>query len=142
MDDGRGDFLDDLKDVKDSMNVSAVLEVINNKAERAKPLATPREPQPRNTETKPSSKPTQIATRSKHSAELTRPGLQNLTTRLSPDTTLLLKRMVLQQQLKNQKPDTRQDLIEVALREWARRHGYLRDNKVVELPSEEAQGGD
>jgi len=141
MDDDRGDFLDDLKDVKDSMNVSAVLEVINNKAERAKPPPATREPQRRSTESKASSKPTQIATRSKDSAELTRPGLQNITTRLSPDTTLLLKRMVLQQQLKNHKPDTRQDIIEVALREWARRHGYLRDTKVAELPSEEAQGG-
>lgn len=52
--------------------------------------------------------------------------LQNVTTRLRPDTNALLTEAALRQKLKKTVPDTRQDIIEEALQEWLRRHGYNR----------------
>lgn len=145
MDDGRGDFLDDVKEVKDSMNVASILEVINTNAQRQKPPPIAQPTQKQSVETKPNQKPLQIANRQPRPTathEVPRAGLQNFTTRLSSDTMQLLKRVVLQQQLKNKKPDTRQDVIDVAIREWAARHGYLREKLAAENPVAEAQGED
>lgn len=49
---------------------------------------------------------------------------QNVSTRLRPDTNALLTEAALRQKLKNVSPNTRQDIIEVALQEWLKRHGY------------------
>jgi hypothetical protein len=51
-------------------------------------------------------------------------GLENVTTRLSPETNSLLTEAALRQRLKNERPATRQDIIETAVREWLERQGY------------------
>lgn len=50
--------------------------------------------------------------------------LVNVTTRLSRETNELLTEASLHQRLKRVTPNTRQDVIEVALREWYERNGY------------------
>jgi hypothetical protein len=51
--------------------------------------------------------------------------LDNVTTRLRRDTNERLTEAALRQKLKKERPNTRQDIIEEALQEWLRRHGYL-----------------
>ena len=50
--------------------------------------------------------------------------LENVTTRLRRDTNELLTEAALRQKLKKEVPATRQDIIEAALQDWFRRHGY------------------
>lgn len=50
--------------------------------------------------------------------------LENVTTRLHRSTNELLTEAALRQKLKKFEPDTRQDIIEEALRDWFRTHGY------------------
>ena len=50
--------------------------------------------------------------------------LVNVTTRLSRETNELLTEASLRQRLKRVKPNTRQEVIEVALKEWCERNGY------------------
>lgn len=50
--------------------------------------------------------------------------LQNVTTRLRRETNELLTEAALRQRLKNESPDTRQDIMEEALQYWFRRKGY------------------
>jgi hypothetical protein len=50
--------------------------------------------------------------------------LENVTTRLHRDTNELLTEAALRQKLKKETPATRQDIIEAALQDWFRRHGY------------------
>jgi hypothetical protein len=50
--------------------------------------------------------------------------LENVTTRLRGTTNELLTEAALRQRLKKEHPSTRQDIIEVALQEWFRKHGY------------------
>lgn len=52
--------------------------------------------------------------------------LQNVTTRLSQRTNELLTEAALRQRLKKAIPATRQDIIEVAVSEWLKLHGYNR----------------
>jgi hypothetical protein len=52
--------------------------------------------------------------------------LETVTTRLHRDTNELLTETALRQKLKKESPSTRQDIIEVALRDWFRKHGYRR----------------
>jgi hypothetical protein len=51
--------------------------------------------------------------------------LDNVTTRLRRDTNERLTEAALHQKLKKERPNTRQDIIQDALQEWLRRHGYL-----------------
>lgn len=76
---------------------------------------------------------------------------KNVTTRLSPETDQLLTEAALRQKLKHASPNTRQDIIEIAVGEWLKRHGYSRSKSVAEVhatgplePSEEdrEEGGD
>lgn len=53
--------------------------------------------------------------------------LENVTTRLSRTTNELLTEATLRQRLKKAVPATRQDIIEEALGDWLKRHGYRRD---------------
>lgn len=49
---------------------------------------------------------------------------EKVTLQLSPETNERLTEAALRQKLNKQAPDTRQDIVEVALREWYERHGY------------------
>jgi len=51
--------------------------------------------------------------------------LDNVTTRLRRQTNELLTETALRQRLKKQSPATRQDIIEAALGDWFRKHGYV-----------------
>ena len=56
---------------------------------------------------------------------------ENVTTRLTRRTNELLTEASLRQKLKKVKPDSRQDIIECAILEWLKRHGFkstLSDN--------------
>lgn len=50
--------------------------------------------------------------------------LENVTTRLRQTTNELLTESALRQRLKKETPSTRQDIIEAALGDWFRKHGY------------------
>lgn len=52
--------------------------------------------------------------------------LENVTTRLRQTTNELLTEAALRQRLKKELPSTRQDIVEAALRDWFRKHGYGR----------------
>lgn len=52
--------------------------------------------------------------------------LENVTTRLRQQTNELLTEAALRQRLKKELPSTRQDIIEAALSDWFRKHGYGR----------------
>lgn len=54
--------------------------------------------------------------------------LENVTTRLRQKTNELLTEAALRQRLKKESPSTRQDIIEVALSDWFRKHGYSRSH--------------
>lgn len=53
--------------------------------------------------------------------------LENVTTRLRQRTNELLTEAALRQRLKKESPATRQDIVEAALCDWFRRHGYIRN---------------
>ena len=48
-----------------------------------------------------------------------------LTTRIGPQTAESLRRAYLQQKLSGRLPDTQQEIVEAALRQWLRDHGFL-----------------
>ena len=50
---------------------------------------------------------------------------ENVTTRLTRHTNELLTEASLRQKLKKVKPDSRQDIIECAILEWLKRHGFI-----------------
>jgi hypothetical protein len=52
--------------------------------------------------------------------------LVNVTTRLTRETNELLTDAALRQRLEKKTPATRQDIVEAALQDWFRRHGYGR----------------
>jgi hypothetical protein len=52
--------------------------------------------------------------------------LENVTTRLSRETNELLTEAALRQKLAKQTPDTRQDIIETAVRHWLKTNRYWR----------------
>lgn len=52
--------------------------------------------------------------------------LENVTTRLRQKTNELLTEAALRQRLKKESPSTRQDIVEAALGDWFRKHGYAR----------------
>ena len=59
--------------------------------------------------------------------------LENVTTRLRQTTNELLTEAALRQRLKKELPSTRQDIVEAALRDWFRKHGYgrIRDEELA-----------
>lgn len=62
--------------------------------------------------------------------------LENVTTRLRQRTNERLTEAALRQRLKKESPATRQEIVEAALGDWFRKHGYMRG------PSEDDQGDD
>lgn len=131
MPDDRGDFQQDLAAVRQSLDVDSILQALGQSqrspaaperaavksVSHARPLAGGASPR---TARRPRS------VRSQPPVPEPRRGLQNITTRLTPETVDLLGRAALQQQLKKVTPDTRQAIVEEAVRQWARRQGYLR----------------
>lgn len=63
---------------------------------------------------------------------------ENVTTRLASETNELLTAAALRQKLKGNRPDTRQDIIEEAVSEWLRRHGYDRRKKELADATDES----
>lgn len=51
---------------------------------------------------------------------------ENVSMRLRPETNELLTEAALRQKLKKEIPDTRQDIVDEALQDWFRKHGYVR----------------
>lgn len=129
MDDPRGDFSEDLKDVKAGLDVGSILKALNEPqlgSQRAQAKKPPALKHPEALSPKLSSAG-QRGLRSagtRQTVAASRGGLQNVTTRLTPETNELLTRAALQQQLKKVQPATRQDIIEEALGEWLKRRGY------------------
>lgn len=60
--------------------------------------------------------------------------LENVTTRLRQSTNELLTEAALRQRLKKETPATRQDIVEAALHDWFRKHGYgrSRDEEIAD----------
>lgn len=56
---------------------------------------------------------------------------ENVTTRLTSETNARLTEAALHQKLKRTHPDTRQDIIEDAVIDWFKKHGYDRRKKPV-----------
>jgi len=51
---------------------------------------------------------------------------ENVSLRLRPETNELLTEAALRQKLKKEPPDSRQDIADVALWDWFRKHGYAK----------------
>ena len=128
----RPTFLDDLRTIQGEVeaDVGTILEI----AKKEQPLGarSPRQP----TEAGPSIKKRQrsadghahSAVRSPIASKPALRAFQNVTTRLSEETNLLLTEAALRQRLGKQVPATRQDIVETAVRDWLRRHGYEDDS--------------
>jgi hypothetical protein len=132
----RANFSDDLAQVKDGMDdVGDIVKLIRER----RPTNTIEPPKEHRHSTAVANQHRQLPpspTRSKpNRLDDTRPGLQNVTTRLTPETNDLLTKAALKQELNDLKPNTRQDIIEVAVREWLKRNGYARAT-TTEDPSE------
>lgn len=121
----KGDFMNELNDVKTEMeDIGNILALVN---ESKKPR-----PAPRSSTTAPPEQP--VAERPKTTKPL-RAAIQkeaaepvpwqNVTTRLTRKTNELLSEATLHQRLKKTTPATRQEIIEAALQDWFKRHGYL-----------------
>lgn len=54
--------------------------------------------------------------------------LAPITTRLQPNTADALRRATLEQRLKRLRPATQQEIVELAVRDWLERNGYLDSN--------------
>ena len=76
-------------------------------------------PSPRRQRTSPRSRLTPMIERDEP--------LENVTTRLRQSTNELLTEAALRQRLKKATPATRQDIVEAALHDWFRKHGYGRN---------------
>lgn len=141
MDSARKNFADDLQDVKESLDVGAFLKAVNPASDATpkseKPVA-PRKASPAADAAPSKPKVAPVA----KLPELAPTRLQKVTTMLSFETIALLKRMTLSQQLKNRKPATRQDIIEQAISDWAKRQGYLGMKQTAKDTPEEADIAD
>lgn len=51
---------------------------------------------------------------------------ENVSLRLRPETNALLTEAALRQKLKKETPDTRQDIVDDAVQDWLRKHGYAK----------------
>lgn len=128
MDKARPSFSDDLRAIQGEVeaDVGTILEIA--KRERgSRPLGP--ESNQSFTADKPAADRRSHRTRKQAPAQRPEqsdpPVLQNVTTRLSRETNLLLTEAALRQRLKRVTPATRQDIIEAALLLWLRETGYL-----------------
>lgn len=133
------DFGDDLAALNDNVSaaVGDVLEVLQQKrvVKRSESASTPEEKPPATSGEPVSSIPIaanqsrrqRTASRSRLTPTVDREEpLENVTTRLRQKTNELLTESALRQRLKKESPATRQDIIEAALGDWFRKHGYAR----------------
>lgn len=130
MDERRNDFRDDLHQLQEDIKVDDILDALQQQKQASQSSASLQESTKTSRGRK--AKTTHVAAlpvRAKSEAPTPRAGLQNVTTRLTPETNEILRRAALQQQLKKHSPSTRQEIIEESIREWAHRRGYLRDSK-------------
>lgn len=127
MDKRRPSFSDDLRAIQGEVeaDVGTILEIA--KREGARPLGP--ESNQFFTGDKPAAGRRSHRTRKQTHAQRPErsdpPVLQNVTTRLSQETNMLLTEAALRQRLKRVTPATRQDIIEAALLQWLRKTGYL-----------------
>lgn len=136
------DFGNDLAALHDNVNASVgdVLEALQQKRavkrpeSVTKPEEKPAEPVATDEETahaeslvasSPRRQRTSFRSRLMPTIERDEP-LENVTTRLRRKTNELLTEAGLRQRLKKESPSTRQDIIEAALGDWFRKHGYAR----------------
>lgn len=133
------DFGNDLAALNDNVNaaVGDVLQALQQKRTPQQPAAKAEE-QPteagKETPASPAEPPPASAPRRQRNSSRTRltptierdEPLENVTTRLRQKTNELLTEAGLRQRLKKESPSTRQDIIEAALDDWFRRHGYAR----------------
>ena len=138
------DFGSDLAALHDNVNASVgdVLEALQQKRaikrpesaakleeKPAEPAATGEESPAASAEPSVASSPRRQRTSSRSrltpTIERDEP-LENVTTRLHRQTNELLTESALRQRLKKESPATRQDIIEAALGDWFRKHGYTR----------------
>ena len=138
----RADFSSDVAAVKATTDseVASLLKLVGHESGGALPSATPRsdnDPKPlASPETRPVKlkgdvrpvapevtirPPTKPKSSPKADEEMV---LQNVTTRLTRETNELLTEAALRQKLAKRKPDTRQDIMEVALIAWFKAIGY------------------
>lgn len=139
------DFGNDLATLNDNVNaeVGDVLSALQQKRTASHPsLITKESPQPKaaadstpNVGAPPESLATSSAPRRQRTAGRSRLALaverdeplENVTTRLRQKTNELLTEAALRQRLKKEFPSTRQDIVEAALGDWFRKHGYGRN---------------
>lgn len=139
------DFGEDLAALNHSVSaeVGDVLQVLQQKRSAKKPASVPTTPEPPKVPVEsnadamalpeqPAASPAiarrqRSASRSRlvPASERDEP-LENVTTRLRQRTNELLTEAALRQRLKKETPSTRQDIVEAALIDWLRKHGYLR----------------
>lgn len=139
--DKQPDFGNDLAALQDSVTaeVGDLLHVLQQKRSAVRsPTVKKEEPQvpqtiPAFSELDPSAPPT-VAPTPRRQRSLSRSRavpaierdepLENVTTRLRQRTNELLTESALRQRLKKESPATRQDIVEAALGDWFRKHGY------------------
>lgn len=144
------DFGNDLAALHENVNVSVgdVLEALQQKrvvkrpepvakpAEKpAEPAATSEEPAAVSSTSSVANQPrrqrTSARSRLTPTIEREEP-LENVTTRLRQKTNELLTEAALRQRLKKETPSTRQAIIETALGDWFRKHGYRRLEETID----------
>jgi len=129
MDKSQSSFGDELKLINDevSVDVSQILKLAKA-SQKPKPFAVEKETSG-NQASDTRRSPPQIKSKPKPEPLGTTPIIThqhrvNVTTRLSNRLNELLTEAVLRQKLSKQQPDTRQDIIEVAVTEWMNRNGH------------------
>lgn len=138
------DFGNDLANLNDNVTaaVDDVLQVLQQKRTASRPDIAPREavtpreqpdsatvvaPSESAKQTPSSPRRQRFASRSRLVPEVDHDEpLENVTTRLRQKTNERLTEAALRQRLKKETPASRQDIIEAALTDWFRKHGYSR----------------
>lgn len=120
--DNRPAFAEDFLSLKDEIagevaaDVSKVIQVVGS--QRPKATAKPEQPLREVLPERPK------ATRVRDSAAT--PVIVNFTTRIARETLDQLGEAALRQQLKRLSPSTRQSIVQEAVSDWLRRHGYAK----------------
>jgi hypothetical protein len=130
------DFSEDLAMVSNAVetDVDAIVKIVRQKDAREGELPTPLPATEQTSQAIPivahpaspqmTTQRTLRVRKSNSSAPAESIPLDNVTTRLRRDTNERLTEAALHQKLKKVQPNTRQDIIEEALQDWLRRHGY------------------
>jgi hypothetical protein len=145
----RPDFGTDLANLNENVSteVGNVLQALRQQKTESRPVPVPNKEEPiaeplqataigAATSEQPAAPPAPRRPRSASRSRLTpiierNEPLENVTVKLRRQTNELLTEAALRQQLKKESPLYRQDIVEAALTEWFRKHGYAigRDNE-------------